>query len=47
MEGNTPTLHSSDIRALDIIFKLGDLLLQLIHGHLLVLCKGDEILEDE
>lgn len=33
------TLHGSDIRALDVIIELGDLLLKLVQGDQLVLCK--------
>ena len=33
------TLHGSDIRALDVIIELGNLLLKLVQGDQLVLCK--------
>ncbi len=35
---NELTLHSSNVAALDIVFKLGELLLQFVHGDLVILC---------
>jgi hypothetical protein len=31
------TLHGSDVRALDVVFELGNLLLQIVEGDLLIL----------
>jgi hypothetical protein len=34
------TLHGGDIRALNVVFELGDLLLKFVEGNLLILCRG-------
>lgn len=35
---NELTLHGSNVAALDIVIKLGDLFLQLVHGDFVILC---------